>query len=214
ESRAGLADVGRLLPDGRLTHNFSADPGRVIAVDHVPGDNASFRSDVLRSAHPEHRIWPTELSLRATTGGAQLRYAPNAVVRAPANARPSGPAGIDRGRIFRSRRDHVHLLARLFGRRHPIVRHHARTVLLAQREYVWLARSHARARKLTGEQRTVRERLGAVRTLTGAAADTAGLVAGLITRGTAPGPAAHRAVAARDGSPVATTRATTARSIR
>lgn len=43
----GIDQIGRVLPDGRLTGNFAANPGRVIEVDHMIGCNMSLRADVV-----------------------------------------------------------------------------------------------------------------------------------------------------------------------
>ena len=42
-----MSAIGRLLPDGRLTGFFGADPGRIIDVNHGIGANMAFRRHVL-----------------------------------------------------------------------------------------------------------------------------------------------------------------------
>ena len=47
EASTGLDVIGKFLPDGRLTGNFAADPGRVVEVDHMIGCNMSMRASVV-----------------------------------------------------------------------------------------------------------------------------------------------------------------------
>jgi GT2 family glycosyltransferase len=47
EERFGIDAIGKILPDGTLTGNFAADPGKVIEVDHMIGCNMSFRREVI-----------------------------------------------------------------------------------------------------------------------------------------------------------------------
>ncbi len=47
ELTEGVDAIGRLLPDGTLTGNFAADPGRAIEVDHLLGASMSFRRSVI-----------------------------------------------------------------------------------------------------------------------------------------------------------------------
>jgi GT2 family glycosyltransferase len=43
ELEEGVDAIGRLEPDGTITGNFAADPGRTVSVDHLLGANMSFR---------------------------------------------------------------------------------------------------------------------------------------------------------------------------
>lgn len=47
EEKLGVDQIGRFLPDGRLTGNFAADPGRIVEVDHMIGCNMSLRASVV-----------------------------------------------------------------------------------------------------------------------------------------------------------------------
>jgi GT2 family glycosyltransferase len=47
EESEGVEDIGRLLPDGRLTAFFAADPGRILDVAHGIGANMAFSRQVL-----------------------------------------------------------------------------------------------------------------------------------------------------------------------
>ncbi|APZ35205.1 hypothetical protein BOH66_13835 [Microbacterium aurum] len=185
EETRGLGDVGRLLADGRLTGNFAAHTGRVIEVDHLLGANMSFRRSALDAIGGIHGNYPgtclceeSDISLRLKNAGGRLVYQPDALVHHVAAPYGIGGKRFDRRYLYYLRRNHVVMLVRVFGWRDPIVRYYARATVHEQRQYLWLAASHMRARKLDGEPRTVRQRARSALTLTRAVAELGGLVAG------------------------------------
>jgi GT2 family glycosyltransferase len=128
ELTQGLDAIGRLLPDGTLTGNFAADPGRVVAVDHLLGANMSFRRRVLDEIGGIRDGYfgtcvreESDLCLRVARAGYRLLYAPDAVVEHVA-------APYNKGRRFDlryqywSQKNHVIFLVRNFGANDPIVR--------------------------------------------------------------------------------------------
>lgn len=85
EERRGVAEVGLLLPNGRLTANFAADPGRDVDVDHVSGAGMAVRVAALQAigAAGDGRLGPAALGLRLRRAGWRVVFAPAAVVRRP-----------------------------------------------------------------------------------------------------------------------------------
>ena len=128
ELTEGLDAIGRLLPDGTLTGNFAADPGRVVTVDHLLGANMSFRRRVLDEIGGIRDGYfgtcvreESDLCLRVARAGYRLLYAPDAVVEHVA-------APYNKGRRFDLRyqywaqKNHVIFLVRNFGANDPLVR--------------------------------------------------------------------------------------------
>ena len=85
EESHGVDQIGRFLPDGRLTGNFAADPGRIVEVDHMIGCNMSLRASVvarLGGFRDDMRPGPfgiceeTELCIRARRMGGRLVFNP------------------------------------------------------------------------------------------------------------------------------------------
>ena len=85
EENAGLDAIGRFLPDGRLTGNFAADPGRIVEVDHMIGCNMSMRASVVAQLGGFRDDMPpgpfgiceeTELCVRAKRLGHRLIFNP------------------------------------------------------------------------------------------------------------------------------------------
>ncbi len=85
EELHGVDQIGRFLPDGRLTGNFAADPGRIVEVDHMIGCNMSLRASVvarLGGFRDDMRPGPfgiceeTELCIRARRLGGRLVFNP------------------------------------------------------------------------------------------------------------------------------------------
>lgn len=186
EDLIGLGQIGRLLPDGTLTGYFAADPGRVIAVDHLLGANMSFRRTALDAIGGIRGDYPgtclceeSDISLRLTAAGGRLVYAPRAVVFHVAAPYGIGGQRFDRRYHYYARRNHVVLLARNYGFGTPVLRRYLVTSLKAQ---VAALRSAGRralgAPGAFGERPTTRERLLAPAALTRIAADLAGLAAG------------------------------------
>ena len=85
EENTGLDAIGKFLPDGRLTGNFAADPGRVVEVDHMIGCNMSMRGSVVAQLGGFRDDMPpgpfgiceeTELCIRAKRLGYRLIFNP------------------------------------------------------------------------------------------------------------------------------------------
>lgn len=186
EETAGLSAIGRLLPDGRLTENFAADPGRVIEIDHMPGATMSVRRSALDAiggirAHDPGTGFgeASDISLRLRQAGGTLLFQPRAVVHLAATADTSRTEPSARRQLYSSRRHHIMLLARVLGWHDPLVRRYARTVLLAQRDYVRSFAWRLGPRYADGSRRALTARLMAPVVLTHAVAEVTGLVAGV-----------------------------------
>jgi GT2 family glycosyltransferase len=186
EESAGLGQIGRLLPDGRLTGNFGADPGRTIEVDHLLGANMSFRRSALDAVGGIRGNYPgtclceeSDISLRLAAAGGTLLFTPRAVVRHVAAPYGIGGKRFDRRYLYYLRRNHVTMLVRVFGWTDPLVRRYARTTLRSQREYFYTARHRAGGTRSDGTRRPWSQRLRAPVVLTRAAAEVGGLLAGL-----------------------------------
>ncbi len=79
-----MEEIGRLLPDGRLTGNFTADPGRPIEVDHLLGASMCFRRSVIAGFGGIHDGYrgtcvreESDLCLRVGRAGYRLVYEPD-----------------------------------------------------------------------------------------------------------------------------------------
>ncbi|WP_415296793.1 glycosyltransferase family 2 protein [Cellulosimicrobium sp. SJTW-1] len=186
EESEGLGRIGRLLPDGRLTGHFGADPGRIVEVDHLLGANMSFRRSALaaiggiRGGYPGTCLCEeSDISLRLRATGGRLLFAPDAVVRHVAAPYGIGGKRFDRRYLYYLRRNHVVMLVRNFGWRDPIVRRYARTTLHQQADYVHTAIDRFRAHKPDGSPRATRVRFLAPVVLTRSVAELVGLVAGV-----------------------------------
>jgi GT2 family glycosyltransferase len=176
---ADPTQIGRLLPDGRLTGNFAADPGGVVDVDHLLGANMSYRRTALESIGGIAEIYPgtsaredSNLGLRMNRAGWRVVFAPEAVVDHDAGEYAKGKR-FDRRYQYYTQRNHMVLLGRVFGLGSSYVR---RYPLVVAREAAGRLRSHpddGAARR--SPYRRVRDlAAGATR----AGADLAGLVAG------------------------------------
>lgn len=186
EESEGLDRIGRLLPDGRLTGYFAADPGRTIEVDHLLGANMSFRRSALEAIGGIRGNYPgtclceeSDISLRLRATGGRLLYTPRAVVRHMAAPYGIGGKRFDRRYLYYARRNHLVMLVRNFGWRDPMVRRYARSTMRQQRDYVILAWQQLRPRKSDGRPRPWRKRLRGPVILSRSAAEVAGLVAGV-----------------------------------
>ncbi|WP_265523561.1 glycosyltransferase family 2 protein [Oerskovia flava] len=185
EESVGLTEIGLLLPDGRLTGNFGADPGRVVQVDHLLGANMSFRRSVLAELGGIRGNYPgtclceeSDISLRVATRG-RLVFNPRAVVRHVAAPYGIGGKRFDRRYLYYLRRNHVVMLVRNFGWRDPRVRYYARYVVREQQDYVAVAIRRVGPRKSNGKRRPLRARLTAPVVLTRSVAELSGLLAGV-----------------------------------
>lgn len=133
EETEGLGEIGLLLPDGRLTGWFAADPGRVVDVDHMLGANMSVRLDAVRTLGGIRDFYPgtclreeTDIALRMRRAGMRVVYAPAAVVRHVAGDYAKGRRFDARYSYFGAR-NHVVLLATTLGWNDPHVRRYFRT---------------------------------------------------------------------------------------
>ena len=133
EDREGLGQIGLLLPDGRLTGFFAADPGRVLDVDHMLGANMSVRMSVVRALGGIRDLYPgtclreeTDIALRIRRAGLRIAYTPFAVVRHVAGVYAKGRRFDTRYRYYGAR-NHVVLLATTLGYRDPHFRSWLRT---------------------------------------------------------------------------------------
>lgn len=135
EETEGLDQIGQLLPDGRLTGHFAADPGRDLDVDHLLGANMSIRRRVLLDLGGIRDYYPgtclreeSDMFLRVRAAGHRIVYTPRAVVTHVA-------APYARGRRFDLRyhyyghRNHVVLLTSTLGTADPRTRRYVAGVL-------------------------------------------------------------------------------------
>lgn len=125
EESEGIHEIGMLLPDGRLTGNFAADPGRDVDVDHLLGANMSVRRDVVEALGGIHDHYPgtclreeTDIALRMGQAGYRLVYTPAAVVRHVGGTYAKGHRFDTRYKYFGAR-NHMVLLAHNLGFRDP-----------------------------------------------------------------------------------------------
>lgn len=137
EREAGIGSIGLLLPDGRLTGNFAADPGRDVEVDHLLGANMSFRRAAIDAIGGIYGNYPgtclreeSDLALRIKNAGYRLVFTPDAVVDHLPGDYAKGRR-FDRRYVYYANRNNVVLLCRVYGMDAPIVR---RFVVTAGRE--------------------------------------------------------------------------------
>ncbi len=103
EREEGLGSIGCLLPDGRMTGHFAADPGRDVDVDHLLGANMSYRRAAIdqvggiRGGYPGTCLREeSDLALRVAKSGGRLVYTPDAIVdHLPANTRKERGSTVD-----------------------------------------------------------------------------------------------------------------------
>ena len=179
EADEGIGQIGLLLPDGRLTGYFAADPGRVVETDHMLGANMSYRLDAAREVGGVHDHYPgtclredADMPLRLRRAGWRVVFAPRAVVRHVAGQYAKGARFDARYRYYGSR-NHVVLLATAVGHREPIFRRYLVTAMrMAGRDL----RSAVAALKKPGTRAKARGFAGGLRR---AAIGVAGTAAGL-----------------------------------
>ena len=135
EEREGVGNIGRLLPDGRLTGFFAADPGEPVEVDHLLGANMSVRMSVVHELGGIRDFYPgtclreeTDIALRMRRAGKTIVYTPDAVVRHVAGVYARGRRFDARYRYFGAR-NHVVLLATTLGYRDPRLRRYLQTAV-------------------------------------------------------------------------------------
>ncbi|HXY28401.1 MAG TPA: glycosyltransferase, partial [Acidimicrobiales bacterium] len=182
EERQGVDRIGLLCPDGTMTGNFAADPGRDIEVDHLLGANMSFRTDALRALGGIRDGYPgtclreeTDLCLRVRSAGWRLVFAPASVVDHEAGPYRKGRR-FDFRYVYFAQRNHLVLLIRNFGLTSSIVRRNlgvTRREMIRQMQIVVRAPIQLRSR---GVARTLRAMAGAASRML---AMIAGIVSGL-----------------------------------
>lgn len=133
EEREGIGQIGLLLPDGRLTGYFAADPGRLVDVDHMLGANMSVRMRAVRELGGIRDLYPgtclreeTDIALRMRRAGMRIVYTPFAVVRHVGGDYAKGRRFDARYRYYGAR-NHVVLLASTLGFGDPHFRSYLRT---------------------------------------------------------------------------------------
>jgi len=122
ESAQGVEEIGRLLPDGRLTAFFAADPGHTINVAHGIGANMAFRRRVLGELGGFRDDFggiggtreDTDAFLRVSALGYRVVFSPTAAVDHLGAPHVRGRRFDARYRFW-ARRNHALLLGRNFG---------------------------------------------------------------------------------------------------
>ncbi|GAA3751007.1 hypothetical protein GCM10022240_00300 [Microbacterium kribbense] len=185
EDTRGLDEIGRLLPDGRLTGNFAADPGRIVDVDHLLGANMSFlRSAIdaiggIRGNYPGTCLCEeSDISLRLARAGGRLVFAPRAIVHHVAAPYGIGGRRFDRRWLYYSRRNHIVMLARVFGWTDVRIPRYVGATLRGQSTYLRLAGQRLLARDPDQPDGSLRSRARFIGALTRSGAELVGLAAG------------------------------------
>jgi GT2 family glycosyltransferase len=187
EDAVGLASIGRLLPNGDITGYFAANPGRRIDVDHFLGANQTYRRAVLLEHGGIRGNYPgtclreeSDTCLRLRAAGLRLIFDPAVLVRHVAAPYQIGGKRFDRRYLYYSRRNHVMLLARVFGWRSAYLPRYGRTALRQQRHYyAQVARFMLRGVDEDGARVSLTRRLTAPVILSRSAVELAGLAAGV-----------------------------------
>lgn len=141
EENEGWDRIGRFLPDGTLTGNFGADPGRIVESDHMLGANMTVRAEALRSIGGIHDYYPgtclredSDLALRVKMAGYRVVFAPRAAVLHVAGEYAKGKRFDLRYRFYGAR-NHILLLTTVLGwRDRHLPRYIARVMRTAGRE--------------------------------------------------------------------------------
>lgn len=187
EQIAGLGSIGRLLPNGDLTGYFATDCWHPVRVDHFLGANQTYRRDVLLSIGGIRGNYPgtclreeSDTCLRLTAAGHRLIYDPRVLVRHVAAPYQIGGQRFDRRYLYYSRRNHIMLLARVYGWRTPYIPRYYVTALRQQGHYFELVgRLIVRGRGEDGEKASLVRRLTSPIILTRSLVELAGLVTGV-----------------------------------
>lgn len=122
EDKQGVDQIGKLLPNGEITGNFAADPGRDLEVDHIMGCNMSFRRTVLDELGGFPELYPgvsgvredTGVCLRVRANGNKMIFAHKAVVDHLGAPQAKGKRFDIRYQYY-GQRNHIVLLASNFG---------------------------------------------------------------------------------------------------
>lgn len=180
EEAEGWDRIGRFLPNGTLTGNFGADPGRRVETDHMLGANMTISREALRAIGGIHDYYPgtclredSDLALRVKSAGFRVLFAPDAAVLHVAGEYAKGKRFDLRYRYYGSR-NHVLLLTTVLGWSDPhVIRYLAGHTTRIGRESVSGIASF-------GDKRGARAKLrGIAGGLSRAAADVAGTFVGL-----------------------------------
>ena len=121
EDTAGVHEIGQLKPNGLLTGNFAADPGKIIEVDHIIGCNMSYRRSVLAALgglRPDYTGTEvreeTDICLRVKSLGYKILFNPAACVDHIGAPQVKGQR-FDARYAYYGQRNHIVLLLRNFG---------------------------------------------------------------------------------------------------
>jgi GT2 family glycosyltransferase len=122
EESEGVEDIGKLLPDGRLTGFFAADPGRSLEVAHGIGANMAFRREVLGELGGFRDDFlgvggvreDTDVFFRVGAMGHRIVFSPDAAVDHLGAPHVRGRR-FDFRYTFWARHNHALLLGRNFG---------------------------------------------------------------------------------------------------
>jgi GT2 family glycosyltransferase len=135
EEQEGIGQIGLLLPDGRLTGHFAADPGERVEVDHLLGANMSVRMRTVHELGGIRDFYPgtclreeTDIALRMRRAGKTIVYTPDAVVHHVAGEYAKGRRFDARYRYYGAR-NHVVLLTTTLGYGDPRVGRYLRGTL-------------------------------------------------------------------------------------
>ncbi|MGC9261051.1 MAG: glycosyltransferase family 2 protein [Phycisphaerae bacterium] len=149
EDKQGVDQIGKLLPNGELTGNFAADPGKDLEVDHIIGCNMSWRKKVLDAIGGLREIYPgtevceeTDIALRFRAAGHKIIFAHKAVVDHLGAPQAKGRR-FDTRYTYYHFRNRVVLLVANFGFGSPLLRRYA--FMASAQLPVAAARSVARA---------------------------------------------------------------------
>ncbi|GAA2982106.1 GT2 family glycosyltransferase [Microbacterium terrae] len=187
EGNEGIGSIGRLLPNGDLTGFFAADPQRLVLVHHLLGANQSYRREVLAAIGGIRGNYPgtclreeSDICLRLIAAGHKLVFDPRVLVRHVAAPYQIGGQRFDRRYLYYSRRNHVMLLARVYGWRTRLLPRYFVTALRAQGDYFALvSRLLVKGTGSDGAPASVSRRMTSPIILTRSAVEVAGLVAGI-----------------------------------
>ena len=181
ERTDGVGSTGLLLPDGRLTGFFAADPGKDVEVDHLLGANMSFRRTAIDEVGGFHGGYPgtcireeSDLALRLRVLGRTLIYTPTAVVDHLPGEYAKGKR-FDRRYVFYAHRNSVVLLARVYGTRSATLGRYVATSLRETFAEVRRALSGVKHIRRLGVRKGLRTFAGGLAT---AGAIKVGLIAG------------------------------------
>jgi GT2 family glycosyltransferase len=128
EETRGIHEIGQLKPNGVLTGNFAADPGKVLEVRHIMGCNMAFRREVVAQLGGFREDYigisgvreDTDMCLRVGRLGYKILFVPAACVDHLGAPQAVGQR-FDTRYAFDSERNHLILLIRNFGLFAPVV---------------------------------------------------------------------------------------------